>query len=250
MSIDTIKYPSLGKVDAEDDDYVEFGDGREARVLEFLQNHPFVSDLRGNPSKVLAAMDEFSAQEDFLISVGSDKERLLTGILAAEAPKVLVELGGYLGYSAILFADAMKRANPQGSPPPVVWSFEFSQEFADVAAKIIELAGLSESIKIVVGPADESIRRLKEEGKLATAGVDVLFLDHVEDLYVQDLKVCEELGLLKPGALILADNVVRPGAPEYVKYVRAHQNLESHGVRALIVPGEFEDEIEVTRVKK
>jgi catechol O-methyltransferase len=34
--------------------------------------------------------------------------------------------------------------------------------------------------------------------------------------------VCEELGLLKKGDVIVADNVVRPGAPEYRELVRGH----------------------------
>lgn len=75
----------------------------------------------------------------------------------------------------------------------------------------------------------------------------MLFLDHVEDLYVADFKVCEELGLLKEGALVVGDNVVRPGAPEYRKYVREHPGLSSKGVRGLIQPGDFEVCVPVNR---
>ncbi|PSR79465.1 S-adenosyl-L-methionine-dependent methyltransferase [Coniella lustricola] len=232
------KYPSLKKMS--DADYVEEGDGREARVLAYIESHSSIAEARGNPTRILRLMDEFAAQEDFLISVGVYKERVLTGIVAAAAPRVLVELGGYIGYSAILFTTAMKRA------------LELKQEYADVAVKIIELAELSDTVKIVVGSADESLRRLKDDGKLSKEhGIDVLFLDHVESLYEWEVKVVdEELGLLKAGALVLADNVVRPGAPDYVKYVRAHPRYHSHGVEVLIVPGELEDAIEVTRIKK
>lgn len=218
------------------------GDGRETRVLEFLTSHPSFPELRGNPPKILAAMDTFAATQDFLISVGPDKERILTEIIHKEKPRVLVEVGGYIGYSAILFADAMRRAvDAAGSsePAPHVWSLEFRPDYAAVAAEVIDIAGLSEFVTIVTGPAEESLRRLQAEGTWKQ-GVDVLFLDHVEDLYVQDLKVCEELGLLKAGTLVLADNVVRPGAPDYVKYVRAHGRYESHGVKGLIIPGESE----------
>lgn len=222
----------------------QFGDGREARVLDYIRQHPTFAELRGSPSRILAVMDEFAAQEDFLISVGPDKQRILGGIVAEEKPSVLVELGGYLGYSAILFADAMGASGGGDSPPeppaPIVWSLEASREFADIAAEIVGLAGLSHAVEIVVGPAEESLRRLESEGAWEGAGVDVLFLDHVEELYEHDLKVCEELGLLKPGALVLADNAVRPGAPEYVRYVRGNPGMESHGVKSLIIPGEFE----------
>lgn len=181
-------------------------------------------------------MDDFAAQEDFLISVGPDKARIAADIITTKRPSALVELGGYIGYSAILFADAMSRTNIQD---PLLWSLEASQEFADIATSLVNLAGLSHIVKIIVGPAEESLRRLKADGVWSN-GIDVLFLDHVEDLYEHDLEVCEELTLMKPGTVILADNALRPGAPDYVKYVRAHAGLESHGIKSLIVPGEFE----------
>lgn len=195
-------------------------------------------------------MDEYAAHEEFLISVGPDKARLLTDLLLEAKPRVLVELGGYVGYSAILFADAMRRGSggadgndkvSDAAARPHVWSLEFRADYAAVAAELVEIAGLAEAVTIVQGPADESLRRLQADGAWKeNGGVDVLFLDHVETLYVQDLKVCEELGVLKAGSLVLADNVVRPGAPDYREYVRAHGRFESHGVKSLIIPGEWE----------
>lgn len=215
---------------------MQSGDGREARVFSYIQSQPSFPSLRDDPAKVLALIDEFAAQEDFLISVGPNKQQILADIVTSKKPTLLVELGGYIGYSAILFADAMSRT---GVKDPVVWSLEASQEYADIAAKFVDLAGLSHIVKIIAGPAEESLRRLKSNG-LWAEGVDVLFLDHVEELYEHDLQVCEELELLRPGTVILADNALRPGAPDYVKYVRAHPKLVSHGIKSLIIPGEFE----------
>ena len=70
--------------------------------------------------------------------------------------------------------------------------------------------------------------------------IDLLFLDHSEELYAQDFKVVEGLGLLKKGAMVVADNVVRPGAPEYRALVRNMDGWKSIGVKGLIWPGEFE----------
>lgn len=56
-------------------------------------------------------MDKFSLREDFLISVGPNKADVLRDLIMREKPKMLVELGGYLGYSAVLFADAMVKAH-------------------------------------------------------------------------------------------------------------------------------------------
>ena len=230
----TAKYPSLLKF--VDDSYIESHDGREVTLLKYIYNHPDLDKLRNSPADVCRVMDEFAAKEDFLINIGSDKGEKVREIIEKQKPIVLVELGGYVGYSAIFFADAMRRAGKADGLR--LWSLEFDPLIASIAMNLIELAGLSDIVKVVVGSAADSLKRLKAEGKLTAA--DVVFLDHVEELYVQDFKVCEELGLLKSGSLVIADNVVRPGAPEYREYVRSNEKFESWGVEGLIMPGEFE----------
>ena len=61
-------------------------------------------------------------------------------------------------------------------------------------------------------------QRLFSENKHYT-GLDFIFIDHWKDLYVPDLRVLESLNLIAPGTLIVADNIITPGAPEYVVYV-------------------------------
>ncbi|WPH05086.1 S-adenosyl-L-methionine-dependent methyltransferase [Acrodontium crateriforme] len=235
------KYPSLGKYEREED-IVEWKDGREAAVLKYIIKRPESADLKNNPAKILEAMDHFSAQEDFLISIGSDKARLINELLKEEDPKIIVELGGYLGYSAILFGDYLKKTKSNGH----VWSLEFEPEFAEIMKGLIAFAGLSDFVTVVIGAADESIRKLKADGKVNH--IDWLFLDHVEDLYEQDLKNTMNLGLLQKGAVIVADNVLRPGAPAYREYVRSEPKFQSHAVEGLIMPGEFTDELEISKV--
>jgi catechol O-methyltransferase len=186
---------------------------------------------------MLQAIDEFSSTHDFLISIGAHKANILSSLISKEEPKTVVELGGYLGYSAILFADVMRRSNPSAQGLKV-WSLEMNAEFASIAEKLIDIAGLSDIVTVVVGSAEESLRKLKNEERLVKA--DMVFLDHAEELYVADFKVCEELGLLREGTLVVADNVVRPGAPDYRALVRGHPGLKSKGVRGLIQPGDLE----------
>jgi catechol O-methyltransferase len=186
---------------------------------------------------MLQAIDEFSSTHDFLISIGAHKANILSSLISKEEPKTVVELGGYLGYSAILFADAMRRSNSSAQGLKV-WSLEMNAEFASIAEKLIDIAGLSDIATVVVGSAEESLRKLKNEERLVK--VDMVFLDHAEELYVADFKVCEELGLLGEGSVVVADNVVRPGAPEYRALVRGHPGLKSEGIRGLIQPGDLE----------
>ncbi|KAJ6145579.1 S-adenosyl-L-methionine-dependent methyltransferase [Penicillium chermesinum] len=200
--------------------------------------------LRGSPATILQAMDEFSAQTDFLINISWDKGGKVADLIKQDKPAVLVELGGYVGYSAILFGDAARQAGTEGVK---LWSIEYDPLIASIAMNLIDLAGLSDIVKVVVGSATDTIRRLKVNGDLQK--IDFWFLDHDEDLYVQEFKLCEELDFFPAGALVVADNVVRPGAPQYREYVRQHSGVESWGVPGLIIPGDFADELEVTRIR-
>ncbi len=56
---------------------------------------------------------------------------------------------------------------------------------------------------------------------------DFVFFDHVEHLYKQDLLYLESHSLLKKGSVVVADNVLYPGAPDYRKYVATSNKFES-----------------------
>ena len=232
----TSKYPSLNKFN--DDNYVVSHDGREIALLKHVYSHPALDELRGSPSGILRVMDGFAAQQDFLINIGPDKGGKVQRIIEEEKPTILVELGGYVGYSAISFAETMRRAHGDTKQDLRLWSLEFDPLIASIAMNLIDLAGLSDIVKVVVGSAADSIKRLHAEKKLTT--IDFLFLDHVEDLYVTDLKVCENLSLLQPRSMVVADNVLRPGAPQYREYVRQHPRMESWSVKGVIIPGDYE----------
>lgn len=47
-------------------------------------------------------------------------------------------------------------------------------------------------------------------------------------------------GFAAKGNLVVADNVVTPGAPQYRAYVRQNPRFESWGVKGLIIPGDLE----------
>lgn len=125
-----------------------------------------------------------------------------------------MELGGYIGYSCILFGDAVRRAGGKR-----YFSLERNPEFGAVIASLVDLAGLSDVVKVIVGSSDVSIKRLHSNGTLKH--IDMMFLDHYKPAYKTDLKLCEELGLVGPGSVYAADNVITPGNPPYLEYVRS-----------------------------
>jgi len=199
---------------AQEEEGAFFDDGREIELLHFVYSHPNIEKIRGSPENVLAAIDEYGRTKKYLMNVGEDKGRIVTDLIAEVKPKTMVELGGYVGYSCILFGAAIRKAGGQR-----YFSLERDPAFAAVIMSLVDLAGLSDVVKIIVGSSDESIARLYQSGQLKH--IDLMFLDHYKPAYTTDLKLCEELGLITEGSVLAADNVIKPGNPPYLEYVRS-----------------------------
>jgi catechol O-methyltransferase len=195
-------------------DIPQFDDGREIELLHFVYSLPEIDQIRGDPLKVVAAIDKYATTKNYLMNVGPDKGKIVTDLITEVKPQMMVELGGYVGYSALLFGDAVRKAGGKR-----YYSLERNPEFAAVITSLIDLAGLSETVKVHVGPSDQSIARLHAEGALTH--IDLMFLDHYKPAYTTDLKLCEHLKLIRPGSVLAADNVIKPGNPPYLEYVRS-----------------------------
>ncbi len=100
-------------------------------------------------------------------------------------------------------------------------------------------------MKIVNGPASTVINLLKP--KYNVDHIDLVFIDHTKELYLPDLKVLEASGLLVDGTVLVADNIVYPGAPDYAHYVRnsAHYATKYYKT-TLEYSKEREDGVEVS----
>ncbi|KAH6972808.1 catechol O-methyltransferase [Ilyonectria sp. MPI-CAGE-AT-0026] len=193
---------------------VFFNDGREIELLHFIYDHANLEQIRGSPQRVLEAIDEFGRTRKYLMNIGEDKGKIVTDLISDVKPSVMVELGGYVGYSAILFGDALRKAGGRK-----YWSLERNPEFAAVITSLVELAGLQDIVKVVVGSSDQSLRRLHAQKHFAK--IDLLFLDHYKPAYLPDLKLCEQLRLVTSDSVLAADNVIKPGNPPYLEYVRS-----------------------------
>ncbi|KAF2968467.1 hypothetical protein GQX73_g5091 [Xylaria multiplex] len=184
----------------QEDVYVSFDDGRELELLQFVFNRPDIDQLKGNPQKVLAAIDEFGRTQKYLMNIGEYKYQIVRDLIKVRKPQVMVELGGEGGGTAY-------------------YSLEMNPEFCKIIMQLVDLAELGDVVKVIVGPSSDSLRYLHSSGILEQ--IDLLFLDHYKPLYTDDLKLCEELGIIKVGTVLAADNVIKPGNPPYLEYVRS-----------------------------
>ena len=150
------------------------------------------------------------------MNVGLTKGAFITDIIAERKPSVMIELGGYVGYSAILFGDAIRKNGGKQ-----YLSIEKNPEMAAIATQLVDLAGLRDVVRVVVGSSNEVLKELISERKEIDL-VELIFMDHWQDLYLPDLWLLEDLNVLTPGvSLLLADNVIMPGAPKYLEWVHA-----------------------------
>lgn len=194
-----------------------------ARSLhQAIMSSPSKSSLQGNPQAVLDAITAWTEENGFMMVFQPEKlavsKTALEGM--AKPPKTLVELGTYVGTSAIAWGQMMVEFNGGRKEGVKVWSCELDAEYVQIARDFVALAGLDSVVEVVEGRSKESLARFANEGKIGKGELDVLFLDHWEDAYLPDLQLCEELGLFHGGSLIIADNTDIPGTPEYLKYVK------------------------------
>uniref|UniRef100_A0A8C4YS94 Catechol O-methyltransferase n=1 Tax=Gopherus evgoodei TaxID=1825980 RepID=A0A8C4YS94_9SAUR len=189
---------------------------KEERILNFvLQNA-----VRGDPQSVVDTIDKYCSQKEWAMNVGAEKGLILDKILEETKPSVLLELGTYCGYSAVRIARLLK-------PSARLLTIEFNPDFAAIARQMIEFAGVQDKVKIVEGSSETIIPQLKKKHEVDT--LDFVFLDHWKDRYLPDTILLLDHGLLRKGSVILADNVIFPGAPEFIKYIRNNnrENLTS-----------------------
>lgn len=179
-------------------------------LVKKLETH---TPARGNPKKVLAILDTLVQEYGGMMNIGPEKGKIVKDVLQKNPPKTMIELGCFFGYSAVMFAGELQKVDGAKYT-----SFELSEDFAAISRRVVDFAGLSNQVDIVVGPASKTLPEFWERLKKQ---VDFAFIDHEKKAYVPDLQIMETLGLVGPGTILVADNIIRPGAPEYVKYIEA-----------------------------
>ena len=193
----------------------QVGDGREEAAARYV----LANAAAGDVDAAIRAIDAYVYRHKFLINVGDRKGEILDAIVRREQPRVVLELGAYVGYSALRIA----RVLPAGSR---LISIELSEANAAIARRIVAHAGASDRVTFVVGSLGDggaTLAHLRDVRGLARGTVDVVFIDHAKDAYLPDLQRLVDGQFLRPGSVVVADNVRFPGAPEYRAFMEAEE---------------------------
>ena len=151
-------------------------------------------------------------------------------------PFIIVEIGTYCGYSAALMARTLQKCI--GSSSFHIVTVDVDPQCIHVAQQFHQVAGLSkDNFSYLLQDGTSSLgTRIKTAlvekfNSVWTSNnlppVSLVFLDHLKDDYLPDLKHLEDEGIIRANCAVAADNVVFFQLDEYRNYV---QELANWGI--------------------
>jgi predicted O-methyltransferase YrrM len=150
---------------------------------------------------------EHEAQAEKIPIIGPVVGELLFILSVAMRAQAILELGTATGYSAIFLARACAVSAGR------LTTLEIDPSLAARARKNLERAGLTPHATVICG---EALPRLSEmEGYF-----DLIFMDIDKIDYARALGDCHRL--LRPGGLLVADNIAFPDADEFNRAIFSH----------------------------
>ncbi|KAJ7437198.1 O-methyltransferase family 3 protein [Mycena galericulata] len=164
------------------------------------------------------------------IAVSAAQGKFLNLLASSIGAKRILEVGTLGGYSTIWLA----RALPADGE---LTTLEVEEKHAKVAQQNIDRAGLTSKVKIILGPAHQSMLQMHPETPF-----DFIFIDADKPGNTNYFK--EAKRLVRKGGVIIVDNVVRYGRVADPSYT--DKNVE--GVRALLQAVKGDTEVDATSI--
>jgi len=183
---------------------------KELRLLA----HVLATGRAGDAASVCEAMEGFGQdvlrdEGRWLKIAGNTKADVLAAAvrLSPSAGSIL-EIGTYCGYSALRMSLA--------KPGARVVTLEVDPAHMVIARNIVAYAGLAHMIDVWTGHSKDLLHRLQARYPGEKLAFSTVFMDQRGSRYDEDLATLEDLDLLSPGAVVVADNVLKPGSPYFL----------------------------------
>ena len=163
------------------------------KIYQYIEDHV---------TKQGAALDWVEKQTH----IRTNHARMLSGKLQGELLRILVqisgakrilELGTFTGYSAICLATHLPEDGHLDT-------LELNDELEDLILEGFERAGLEDKIQLHIGDCKESLLKLRSEEQY-----DIVYIDANKREYCEYYDLVFDM--IRPGGLILADNVLWDG---------------------------------------
>jgi caffeoyl-CoA O-methyltransferase len=198
-----------------------WGTGRGTEMTDFSSpawgedlasgEHPVLAKTPAE-KRILAVLDDIS-QGPYMSNVVRLHGRLLRILAEAIDAQQVVEIGTSNGYSALWLCLGLQSTGGR------LITHEIDPQRAALARANFKRAGVEQIATVVLGDAHETVTRLQ-------GPIDLLFIDADKPGYLDYLR--KLLPLVRPGGLILADNMHRPRpSPDFVQAITTNPDLET-----------------------
>lgn len=176
------------------------------RIATYIQsletgNTPFLEEL------------EREAHEGYVPIIRREMQGLLKFLLAQARPRRILEVGTAIGFSALFMCEY----NPEDCHITTIEKYE---KRIPIARENFKRAGRESQISLIEGDAMEVLATLKEP-------YDFIFMDAAKGQYIHFLP--QIMKLLKPGGLLVSDNVLQDGDIVESKFAVTRRNRTIHG---------------------
>lgn len=172
----------------------------QVELTEQLQN--YVAEVSLREPDVLrdlrAATDELPER---LMQISPEQGQFLSLLVRALGVRRAIEIGVFTGYSLLSTA----RALPEDG---ILIGCDISEQWAAIARDFCQRSGVADRVDLRIGDAAQTLRGLVRDGAAGT--FDFVFIDADKPSYETYFELA--LTLLRPGGLVVVDNVLWHGA--------------------------------------
>lgn len=155
--------------------------------------------------------------QSFEMQIPPEQGEFLTLLARSIGARTIVEVGTFTGYSTLALASGLE-------PGGQVITCDLSDEWTAIGEEAWAEAGVADRIRVKLGPAVDTLRALPSD-----LVVDLAFIDADKVGYIDYWELL--VPRLRPGGLLLADNVLYYGeavSPDAVGNAKAIREFNAH----------------------
>lgn len=172
---------------------------RSIGLTDALQDYIVKHSVR-EPEVLRRLREETARLPEHGMQIAPEQGQFMALLIRLMGARLALEVGVFTGYSSTAVALAL----PDDGR---LTACDVSEEYTAVARRYWKEAGVENKIELRLGPARETLDRLLDEG--GAHQYDFAFIDADKESY--DAYYERTLALVRPGGLILLDNVLRDG---------------------------------------
>lgn len=219
-----------------------FHKGTEEGMFLYLERYKtkllpnFIDEAAVRPERVvippddcLRLIDKYCYSRHWMMHIGNQKLPFLENSIkkAMEAlPSgqrlICLEIGSYCGYSSVAIAKNLRESD-------ILICIECEETCVQWTTRLLQITGLDTRARVFKSSfaLPECVSDLLSclsslNSGSSDASIGAIFIDHDKRRYLQDLRICEDIKIMRPGCIVIADNVLSFGEPltEYLDHVR------------------------------